>query len=869
MNMILSPNGRFAVTTDMGMRQSLWSIDTNDGKGVSHVEFFNNPGPNATTNGLYYGLAFAPDGNLYAAQGNADSIAVLSLSDAGVLSQVRTIKTTKNDFPSGLVTDHRGFLYVANNDPSTFAKPGSVAVYNAAAGSEISRFNFSSSFGRTPNFPLAMSVLSNGSKLYVASQRDDAVYVLNTQSPFAPSLARTLPTGSHPDALLLNNTQSLLFVANAHSDTISVVSTGNDQIVATALLRPDRLRHVAGATPTGLALSPDEQFLYVSLGDMNAVAVLRVKSDENKVDLELEGYIPAGWYPTAVVASPDGEKLLVANAKGTKTRNPDLDYKQGVFEQSSSYIQTIIEGNVSLIDIPEKKDQLEKLTSLVLQNNGIRGEADDAENDRDDHEKGLSDHRLDDIKIKHVIYIVKENRTYDQVLGDLPQGNGDPSLVLFGRDVTPNQHAIAERFVLLDNFYDCGEVSGDGWPWSTQGMANEYVIKNVPYNYSDRGRNYDFEGQNNGYLTGGFPATDPDGNPLVIPGTPLANGAPSIPDVAEAPGGHLWDLARAAGVSYRNYGFYYSFGVSQSTTIILPDNYPASRGIQPADHDLKGVSDIDYRRYDNDYPDSDAPSTYKCSYSRTVYGKYGMPSRFSEWNREFKEMLAKDPSGNAVPSLMTVRFNHDHTQGVSPGKFTPRAEVADNDYAVGQLVEAVSESPIWESTAIFVIEDDAQDGPDHVDAHRSTCYVISPHIKANTVDQSFYNTDSVLKTIEMLLGLPPMSQYDAVANPILDFGESASNIGPFNAILPAHDIICEKTPALVKLKLKDPRRKLALLSSRMDFTRADSAPSGLLNEILWKSVKGANAVAPAPRHSLGKAIASKSAEDHETAVWRD
>jgi hypothetical protein len=276
---------------------------------------------------------------------------------------------------------------------------------------------------------------------------------------------------------------------------------------------------------------------------MNAVAVLQVKSDENKINLEFKGYIPAGWYPSAVAAASSGDKLLIANAKGTKTHNPDRGYVQSVFEQDPSYIQNIIEGNVSCIDIPNE-GQLKKLTSLVLQNNGIgeRAARGDADSNRDEHERGLSDHRLDDIKIKHVIYIVKENRTYDQVLGDLPQGNGDPSLVLFGRDVTPNQHALAERFVLLDNFYDCGEVSGDGWPWSTQGMANEYVIKDVPYNYSDRGRNYDFEGQNNNYLTGGFPATDPDGNPLVSPGTPLAAGAPPIPDVAEAPGGHLWEL---------------------------------------------------------------------------------------------------------------------------------------------------------------------------------------------------------------------------------------------------------------------------------------------------------------------------------------
>jgi DNA-binding beta-propeller fold protein YncE len=611
------------------------------------------------------------------------------------------------------------------------------------------------------------------------------------------------------------------------------------------------LRTVAGATPTGLALSPLEETLYVSLGDMNAVAVVEVNGKEPK----LKGYIPTGWYPTGVVVSGDGSKLLVANAKGTRTRNPDPKYKQGVFEEDPSYIQNIIEGNVSCIPVPDS-DELAKDTNMVLANNGLPGK------EGEDHKMGsqgnddFDDQRLDAIglkagKIRHIIYIIKENRTYDQVLGDLPQGNGDPSLVLFGPDVTPNQHALAQRFVLLDNFYDCGEVSGDGWPWSTQSMGNEYVIKNVPYFYSDRGRNYDFEGQNNSYLTGGFPAKSPDGTTL---SAFFPNGAPAIPDVAESPAGHLWDIAQAAGLSYRNYGFYYSFGVKFMGVTVFPDNYPASAGLRPAGHDLNGISDFDYRRYDNDYPDSDAPSFYSCPYLRSSYGKYNMPSRFAEFNREFKEMLNKDPSGNAVPALMTVRFNHDHTQGATPGKFSPKAEVADNDYAVGQLVELISNSPIWESTAIFVIEDDSQDGPDHVDAHRSTCYVISPWIKANSVDHTFYNTDSVLKTIELLLGLSPMSQYDAVANPILDFDDEPSNNGKYAAMLPTMGVICDQNPKMMVLKHRDPRRKLALQSLAMDFDHPDSAPARRLNEVIWKTVKGSKSRMPAPRHSFAQRV---------------
>jgi len=436
------------------------------------------------------------------------------------------------------------------------------------------------------------------------------------------------------------------------------------------------------------------------------------------------------------------------------------------------------------------------------------------------------------------------------VLGDLGKGNGDPSLTLFGWSVTPNQHNLALRFLLLDNFYDAGEVSGDGWPWSTQSMANEYVIKNLPYNYSDRGRNYDFEGQNNGYLTGGFPAKDPDGNTLspVFP-----NGLPPITDAAEAPGHHLWDAVQAAKLSYRNYGFFYSFGVNQGGTTVLPDNYPASAGIQPPGHDLAGVSDFDYRRYDNDYPDSEAPSKYNsknfpCAYATTAYGKYKMPSRFSEWNREFQEMLKADPSGNSVPALMTVRFNHDHTQGFTAGKFTPLAEVADNDYAVGQLVETISNSPIWDHTAVFIVEDDAQDGPDHVDAHRSTGYVISPYLPGNTTNHKFYNTDSFLKSMEMLLGIPPLTQYDAAAEPILGFVDSPVNDGPYEATLPSKEIICDQAP---KLSAKShPMHPLMVKSAKMDFDHPDSAPSRQLNEVIWKSVKGMNSQVPKPRHTL-------------------
>src|SRR5215472_8721220 len=258
MNLVLSPTGKFVVSTDMGLRQSLFSIRTTNGTAASHFDFPNNPGPKATSNGLYYGLAFKPDGTLYAAQGSNDTIAIFNFSDlTGSFTPIGSIKTKAGDDPSGLALDGRGILYVANNDPGSFAKPSSVALYDTSTMAELGRFSFTNSFGGTPNFPLSIAVLGNGSRAYVASQRDGAVYVLNTANSHAPTLVGTIPTGSHPDALLLIGSQDRLFVANGHSDTVSVIDTANDKVVATLLVRPERLRGIAGATPTGLALSPD------------------------------------------------------------------------------------------------------------------------------------------------------------------------------------------------------------------------------------------------------------------------------------------------------------------------------------------------------------------------------------------------------------------------------------------------------------------------------------------------------------------------------------------------------------------------------------------------------------------------------------
>ena len=905
MNMILAPGGRYALVSDMGFRQSLWSVDTITGRGVAHLDFPNGGMTDpAKTNGLYYGLAVAANGDgststLYAAQGNNGTVAKITVGANGSLTKAGTITLPPGQFAAGVALDGRGNLFIAVNENYTpgapfdvvaFLKPSSLAVYSAATGLPEGSFTFNelafpnaafpgipglvppiaAGMATPPSFPYAVAALRDGSKVFVSSQRDGKVYVLNASTPSAPALLGTIPTGAHPVALLLNQAQTRLYVANANSDTVSVVDTGTSAVVDTILLRPTAASTLAGATPTGLALAPDEKTLYVTLSDMNAVAAVNVASSPSSVT----GYIPVGWYPSAVAVNPANNRLLVANAKGTQTRNPN-DTAQGPNGANGTYILNIMEGNVLTFPLPNAA-LLAANTREVLSNNSVS--AISAPNP-------LTGIGLSAGKIKHVIYVIKENRTYDQVLGDLPQGNGDPALTVFGNGpgahVTPNLHALASRFVLLDNFYDCSEASGDGWPWSTGSFANEYVIKNLPYNYSGRGRNYDFEGSDNFFIAGGFPATDPNG---VLLSALFPTGAPAIPDVGEAPAGHIWDdvtqnvklSGTGLSVPYRNYGFFYSLsfptgGGIKPPTLPIPDNYPAVKGVQPPGHDLAGISDYDFREFDLTYPDSDAPAidgaaaNYKTlSYSNYLptSGKTSAPSRFQEFKKEFGEMLpAGTTDDSRVPAFMTLRFMSDHTDGATAGDPSPRAHVADNDYAIGQFVDLISHSSIWNNTAIFVIEDDAQDGPDHVDAHRSTCYVISPYIKANSVDHTFYNTDSVLKTMEQLLGVPPLSQYDASAHTILDWDASPTNGAAYTAVLPDAAIVAELNPSMKSLVPGTEAYRLATLAAGMDFRHPDSADPALVNEMIWKSVKGMNSPAPAPQHSLKTLTTTPSQRD--------
>jgi YVTN family beta-propeller protein len=892
LNIAVSPDGKYAVTTSSGLNALLCTLKLRDGTLVSSVSY-PTMDPDSPNNGLFYGLVFDPapvDGSytLYAAQGAFGAVAVLTLGSDGSLTQTRAIPPNPvpyepSDSPAGLALAN-GNLFVTNYLAVDLSPPhppeSTLAIYQASDGTPLGVYTFTDPANtHTPCFPLAVTVKSDGNTAYVASQRDGCVYILDTSDPTDPVLASTIPHLAHPAALLLNKAETLLYIANAASDTISVVNTFDNKVLATVLLRPANVVHLPGVSPSGLALSPDEKTLYASLGDFNAVGVVDTETNQ------LRGYIPVGWYPTALATSSDGSELLVVNGWGTTAMNPNPEFdflNPDVILISTAaeipnyanrpgpgYVLNSIPGNVSRIDLTQAVPSLSQSTAQVIQNNQKTKAMGSSAN------RTLTDLGIKSGKIKHVIYVIKENRGYDQVLGDLPQGNGDPSLTLYGREITPNQHALAERFILLDNFYNNAPVSGEGWTWCTQSLANEFTIKNTPYiyqlAYATYGINYDFDGAVSGYLTNGYPAQDQDGNWLSTSKLP----ASPIPNVAEAPGGYIWDGVKAAGLTYRNYGFFLSSGVpsnvhAPSNQFQIPDNYPTVANLCPPGHiptpagQVPGASDYDYRRFEFAYADSDAwvkygleatsiglttgtPAGYYCSYNSPISP---MPSRYSEWNREFQEMLQQDPTGGTVPNFMTVRFGRDHTAGTNPGLGTPNAMMADNDYAVGELVDAVSKSPIWKSTVIFVIEDDAQFSPDHVDSHRSFCQVISPWIRMGTVDSHFYDTNSVLKSMELLLGLSPMSQYDHFSNPIMGGWDAApNNSAAYDAILPPLEYIAAVNPQIDSYDQKDPRRRLAMLSSQMNWTSADAAPYQLLNEILWKDAKGTNSKIPELRVS--------------------
>jgi YVTN family beta-propeller protein len=572
--------------------------------------------------------------------------------------------------------------------------------------------------------------------------------------------------GEHPNAMQFSKDGRRLFVACANTNAVWVVDLATRVAVEKIAVALSPLAP-PGSTPNALALSPDGQTLLVANADNNTVAVVDVtRSGESR----FLGFIPTGWYPTGVAFDRDGANVLVLSGKGlTPVANP-RGPQPNATREDSSYIAALLNGALSIVKRPST-EELAALTwrvfSITAYNDGRR----EAPPGRPPGSP-IPGRVGEPSPIKHVFYVIRENRTYDQVLGDLPQGNGDPNLTLFGEDVTPNAHALAREFVLFDNFYVDAEVSNDGHAYSMAAYATDAVEKLWPTLYGQRGGLYLSEG-----------------------GHEIRNNYGNLSAPAD---GYIWDFATRAGVSVRSYGEFASWETKGGPiTATVPG--------------LVGKVHPSYPPYDLSIPDN---------------------QRVDVWLEEFRR-FEKD---GGLPRLNIVRLGNDHTAGTSPGRPTPRAFVAENDLALGRLVEAISQSRFWPESAIFVLEDDAQNGPDHVDAHRSVLLVASPWAKRGSVDSTLYTTSGVLRTIELVLGLPPMSQYDAAATPAFAAFATKPDPAPYttrSARVPLDETNRPDAPG-------------AQASLTMNLIEADLAPERELNEIVWKSIRGRDSVMPAP-----------------------
>ncbi len=647
-----------------------------------------------------------------------------------------------------------------------------------------------------------------------------------------PSIMTRIPVKGQPNKMILNAAQSLLFVVEDQSDSIDIMDTSTNVILETIpvlahpLVLPDSLAQYSGANPNSAALSPDEKRLYVTMGNLNAIAVIAL--DEKKAEEKVIGLIPTGLYPNSVSFSSDGKWMYAVNGKSPTGPNPGFYYSYGPPTHESGFASNLynpqlIKAGLLSFPLPDE-GQLETLTAQVARNNrfSYTDSADDA--------AVMAAVRQG---VKHVIYIIKENRTYDQILGDLEIGNGDPSLAEFGEALTPNQHNLARSFVTLDNFYDSAEVSYDGWAWSTSAQSQAVVESQYPLAYAGRGLALDQGGLNRNVNTALLTVAErqaanpltPD-DPDVLPGqTDVA--APDGPE-NEINTGFLWDAALRANLTIRNYGFSvdgtrYSFPQSSSYSLSL-EHDPASTNTivaYPTNVSLAPFTDPYFRGWDPSFPDY---------------------FRYKEWEREFD---AKYASGNEVfPALTLVRLMNDHTGNFGTaidGVNTPELQQADNDYAVGLLVEKISKSKFADDTLIFIIEDDAQDGPDHVDSHRSIAFVVGAYVKQGALVSSSYNTVNFLRTIEEVLGIPPMNLNDALARPMVDIFTTEPSRWSFTAA-PAPILYNSQLPlppkaaGLVVPKTTHDAAYWAKATQGMDFSIEDRIDFASFNHILWEGL---------------------------------
>lgn len=760
----LTPIGRSFPLGDLPLNMVLSKSNqlmavTNNGQGTQSIQLINPITEKVLDSKIiersWYGLAFSADEKkLYASGGHNNRIEIfsiennkLTLSDSIVLGKKWPNKVS----PAGIaIDDSKQLLYIVTREDNQLYivdLKNKQIIHKQELDGEA----------------YACVLSPNQEFLYISCWGCDKVYQFSTSQR---KMLAEIPVGDNPNEMVLNKKGTILYVANANDNSVSVINTKEQKVVEilNVALYPDAPN---GSTTNGLALTANEKALYVANADNNCLAVYDVSKP---VQSKSKGFIPVGWYPTNVKVV--GNKIFVTNGKGFSSKanvygpNPFAN-KQIVLHHEGDpnkpkgveYIAGLFMGTMSVINIPSPK-QMSVYSQVVYQNTPynkgkekiVQGEAGNP----------IPRRVGDKSPIKYVFYVIKENRTYDQVLGDMKEGNGDPRLTLFGENITPNQHALARNFVLLDNFYVDGEVSMDGHNWTMGAYATDFLEKSWVSSYGGRGGSYDGEGNRK---------------------------------VANNKGGFFWDHAKKAGVSFRSYGEFV-------------DNYKANIPV------LEGNFCKYFTGYNNSVMDT---------------------TRFYQWKRDFDSLLAI----NKVPQFNSVRFSNDHTEGLRLGRPTPYAHVADNDFAVGLFVEYLSKSPIWKETAIFIVEDDAQNGADHVDAHRSIAFVAGGFVKRGYVDHTMYSTSSALRTMELILGIPPMSQYDAAATPMWRCFTSTPNLNSFNALMPT-----------IHLKEKNTaRNEWQRRSEQFNLAKEDAVPDLEFNKVLWHGLKGDHIPFPGPKRA--------------------
>jgi len=711
----------------------------------------------------FIGLAISPDGaTLYASGGNRDLVyAYRWAADSAVLADSLVLRATSPDsdgtrYPAGLALAADGrTMYVAEN------LADSLAVVDVASKQVTQRL-------ATGPYPYAVAVTPDGT-VFVSNWGASTLSVF-TPAPGARAggarlvAAAPVAVARHPSAIALSANGYRLFAASGSTDRVTVIDTRTRTVVAT-LLDPPPAGPGEGSTPNALALSADGTRLFAAESDANAVAVFDLSANTSGIataggDDKLAGRIPMGWFPTAVLAL--GDTLLVVNGKGAGTGpNPDGPIPGGRRHPPTAYTLGQLSGSLSILPVARVRGaDLEAFSARVARANGWTGAP------------AAAAKRYP--PFAHVIYIIRENRTYDQVLGDVALADGDTSLVLFGRDVTPNAHALVERFGIFDRFFVNAEVSADGHNWSTAAYSSDYTQKTTPTNYAGDGRSYDYEGTNSGRIV-------PD-------------------DVAEPGNGYIWNLAERAHITYRNFGEF----VSEEG----PRENRRYRGTKPF---LALNTDTTFPWFDMNIPDQ---------------------RRADIWLAQFQRWA----SDGRMPALQTIHLPRDHTSGGAAGQHTPQTMVADNDLALGRMIAALSRSPYWTNTVVFVLEDDAQNGPDHVDSHRSPLLVVSAWNRPG-VYHRFANTTDVIRTIEEILGLEALSQFDWYGRPLREIWSDAADPAPFDALTPAQPLD----------QVNPPRTRAALESRRFDLSRADAIDDEAFSRVIWLAVKGEGVPYPGAR----------------------